>query len=51
MLINNNFATNNNRAWEIEYMTGGKKKWAQGFRARLIQHEIAHMEGKLICDK
>ena len=38
------------RAWDIEYMTGGKKKWAQGFRARLIQHEIDHMNGKLISD-
>jgi peptide deformylase len=39
------------RAYEIEYMTNGKKKRARGFLARLIQHEIDHMDGVLITDK
>lgn len=38
------------RAYEIEYITDGKKKRAKGFKARLIQHEIDHMDGKLITD-
>ena len=36
------------RAYEINYITDGKKKKAKGFKARLIQHEIDHMNGKLI---
>jgi len=35
------------RAYEIEYLNNGKKKKAKGFRARIIQHEIDHMDGKL----
>jgi len=38
------------RAWTIEYLTNGKKKKVSGFVARLIQHEIDHMDGKLITD-
>lgn len=38
------------RAFEIKYITNGKKKKARGFLARLIQHEIDHMDGKLITD-
>lgn len=36
------------RAVEIEYITNRKKKRAKGFKARLIQHEIDHMDGILI---
>lgn len=39
------------RAYEIEYLTNRKKKRARGFLARLIQHEIDHMNGILITDK
>jgi len=39
------------RAYEIEYLTNGKKKRARGFLARLIQHEIDHMDGILITDR
>lgn len=39
------------RAFEIEYLTNGKTKRARGFLARLIQHEIDHMNGILITDK
>jgi len=46
------------RAYEIEYLTlvilipsNGKKKKARGFKARLIQHEIDHMNGILMTDK
>ncbi|MBI5872713.1 MAG: peptide deformylase [Candidatus Omnitrophica bacterium] len=39
------------RAYEIEYLTNGKKKRARGLLARLIQHEIDHMDGILIIDK
>jgi peptide deformylase len=39
------------RAWSIEYITNGKKKKASGFLARLIQHEIDHMNGILNIDK
>lgn len=39
------------RALDIEYLTNGKKKKAHGFLARLIQHEIDHMDGILIVDK
>ena len=38
------------RAITIEYVSGGKKKKVSGFLARLIQHEIDHMDGKLITD-
>lgn len=38
------------RAYEIEYVTDGKPKRAEGFKARLIQHEIDHMNGILITD-
>jgi peptide deformylase len=36
------------RAWTIKYSTNGKIKIVSGFEARLIQHEIDHMDGKLI---
>lgn len=36
------------RALCIEYTSSGKLKRARGFEARLIQHEIDHMDGKLI---
>lgn len=39
------------RAYAIEYLSGGKKKKANGFKARLIQHEIDHMNGILNIDK
>ena len=39
------------RAYSIEYLTNGKKKKANGFKARLIQHEIDHMNGILNIDK
>ena len=35
------------RAYEIEYKTDGKSKRAKGWRAKIIQHEIGHMDGKL----
>ncbi len=35
------------RAYEIEYVTNGKKKRARGYLSRLIQHEIDHMDGIL----
>lgn len=38
------------RAVEIIYITNGHKKKARDFEARLIQHEIDHMDGRLICD-
>ena len=39
------------RYYEIEYMTGGKKRSARGFKARIIQHEIDHMNGVLFLDR
>jgi len=36
------------RSYEIEYLNNGKKKRAKGFKARVIQHEIDHMDGKTI---
>lgn len=39
------------RARVIEYISNGKKKKAYGFEARLIQHEIDHMDGVLITDR
>ena len=39
------------RAWEIEYKNGEKIQHAKGFKARLIQHEIDHMNGRLITDE
>lgn len=42
------------RAITIEYVSGGKrrKKYkVSGFMARLVQHEIDHMDGVLITDK
>ena len=39
------------RAYEIEYRTNGQKKRANGFLARVIQHEIDHMNGILTIDK
>jgi len=35
------------RAYEIEYINDGKKKHAKGWRAKIIQHEIGHMNGEL----
>ena len=43
--------TEKERAWTIEYITNGKKKKANGFLARLIQHEIDHMNGILVDEK
>ena len=42
---------NVDRAWTIEYLNRGKKRKVSGFEARLIQHEIDHMDGILIIDK
>ena len=39
------------RAYAITYLTNGKKKRASGFLARLVQHEIDHMDGILVIDK
>lgn len=39
------------RAYQIEYLTNGKKKKATNFTARIIQHEIDHMDGILNIDK
>lgn len=39
------------RAWTIEYTTRGKKKKVSGFIARVIQHEIDHMDGILNIDR
>lgn len=39
------------RYYEIEYMTGGKKKRAKGHKARIVQHEIDHMNGILIDER
>ena len=36
------------RAYQIEYISGGKIKKAKGFKAKIIQHEIDHMDGILI---
>ncbi len=35
------------RFFEIEYISHGKKRRAKGTKARIIQHEIDHMDGKL----
>ncbi len=43
--------TSVSRAYEIEYTTNGKRKSARGFLARLIQHEIDHMDGILVDEK
>ena len=40
-----NFWKSVTRAWTIEYLSGGKKRKISGFEARLIQHEIDHMNG------
>lgn len=39
------------RAYAIDYLTNGKRKTAKGFLARLIQHEIDHMDGILNDEK
>ena len=39
------------RNYTIEYISDGKKKKAKGFRAKVIQHEIDHMDGILNIDK
>jgi len=39
------------RPHTIEYLTNGKKNKANGFLARLICHEIDHMDGILNIDK
>lgn len=39
------------RYHEIEYISHGKKKKAKGFKARIIQHEIDHMDGIIISEK
>ena len=36
------------RSEHIEYISHGKKKKASGFKARIIQHEIDHMNGVLV---
>jgi peptide deformylase len=46
-----NVWTPKERAITIEYVSGGKKKKAHAFEARLIQHEIDHMNGILVTDK
>lgn len=38
------------RAYQIEYLTNGKRRKAIGFIARVIQHEIDHMDGILNID-
>jgi len=38
------------RYWEIEYVNDGTVRKAKGFLARLIQHEVDHMNGRLIYD-
>jgi len=46
--------TNVKRAWTIEYISGGikrKKRKVSGYLARIIQHEIDHMNGTLNIDK
>ena len=45
-----NKRTEKMRAYEIEYMSDGKKKRAKGLKARIIQHEIDHMNGILNID-
>ena len=39
------------RKYEIKYVSNGKRKRAKGTKARLIQHEIDHLDGILIIDK
>ena len=39
------------RFLSIEYVSNGKRKKANGFLARIIQHEIDHMNGILNIDK
>jgi peptide deformylase len=39
------------RSVTISYTSNGKKKKAWGFLARIIQHEIDHMDGILNIDK
>lgn len=39
------------RAWTIEYVNKGKKKKVSGEVARIIQHEIDHMDGILLIEK
>jgi len=39
------------RSYEIEYISAGKKHTAKGMKARIIQHEIDHMDGILNIDK
>jgi peptide deformylase len=38
------------RAWTIKYSSNGNIKTISGFEARIIQHEIDHMDGKLILE-
>jgi peptide deformylase len=39
------------RAYDIRYTSNGKPKRANGLMARIIQHEVDHMNGVLITDK
>ncbi len=39
------------RAYDIRYTSNGKPKRANGLMARIIQHEVDHMNGILITDK
>lgn len=39
------------RYWEITYASNGVIKTAKGLKAIIIQHEIDHMNGILICDR
>jgi len=39
------------RYLEIEYMNNGKRRYAKGMLAKIIQHEIDHMNGILVSDK
>jgi peptide deformylase len=39
------------RAQYIEYVSDGKTFKCKGIKAQLVQHEVDHMNGKLITDK
>lgn len=42
---------NTKRWFYIEYISGGKKRTANNFKAVLIQHEIDHLDGILNIDR
>lgn len=37
------------RALEIEYVSDGKRFKAKGLKAQIVQHEVGHMNGELLC--